>query len=521
MPAGRSTPGPQFTPPKVNTPDIRDGSFHPEQFVRLMREASVTDRLGLGDARHGSLPPALRNLRYVCDQDDLSAFAGMPVFMQFCYALGLAEWLEALPIARRRDALYPPGKMGEVLVAALAAGLERVSHIDDVKDDPGLCGALGVERLPDQATVSRFFGDCTDAVVEFLRARNQRFMAGAMTFAGRQGRLIVDADTRDVRLYGKQQGTVVSPRKDGDRIYTFEAMTLRNGRDMLACELLEGATHPAPLFRRRFEAVLAQIASQTAEMVFSADAAWYAGYVMSTIEKADKDPRVPCRCGYAIRAQVRGGLMRAIAALPESAWERYDEFLEVSEVEHRFTKVRDENGNSVRGDYPMRRYVATRKRLKDRGGDQQTLLEAPRYSYQAIVTNLDWSRKRVVRLYNQRATVESILKEQALGFNMDSLPSGSFAGNGAFCQLLMVAYNLVNLFRRLCLPDEAKRGHVPGLRRRLLAVPGRLERTDGDEGRTMRCARRGPHVGLLDRLLGELGRWLTPAGVQPAVAGAG
>lgn len=519
MPADRSTPGPRFTPPKVKAPDIRDGSVHADQFIRRMREASVSDRLQLGDARHASMPPALQNLTYVFDQPDLSAYAGMPVFMQFCYALGLAEWLEPLPIKRRCDAIYPPGKMGEVIVATLAAGLERVSHVDDVKDDAGLCAALGLERLPDQATISRFFSDAVGEAVEFVKQANHRFMHSAVSFDKRQPRLIVDVDTRDLQVYGKQEGTKASPRKNGDAIYTFEAVTLRNGRDMLAGHLMEGATHPAPLFRGRFEAVLDQIASQTAEVVFCADAAWYADYVLRMIEAANKDRDVPCRCSYAIRAQVRGALKRNIAALPDDAWERYDEHHEVAEVDHQFTQTRDEDGNKVRGSHPVRRYVVTRKRLKNTDGEQQTLIDEPRYSYNAIVTNLDWKAGRVLRLYNQRATVESILKESSIGFNMDSLPSMSFAGNRLFCQLLVLAYNLVNLFRRLCLPDEARRQHAPGLRRRLLAVPGLVAKADG--GSTMRCSPNGPHVSWLEELLEALGRWLVPAGVPPAMARAG
>ena len=519
MPSGKSKPGPRYTPPQVKAPDIRDGSFHALEFIRRMRQSAVTQRLQLGGMQHAPMPPALRNLRYVCDQDDLTAFAGMPVFMQFGYALGMGDWLAEIPIKRRCDAIYPPGKMGEVIVAILAAGLERVSHIDDVKDDPGLCAALGLARLPDQATISRFFSDATETTVEFLEARNHRFMKAAVCFAEPQKRLIVDVDTRDVALYGKQEGTTHSPRKDGDRIYTFEAVTLRNGRDILAGDLMEGATHPAPLFRQRFAAVLDQLQSQTEEALFCTDAAWYADYIMRIIEQADEDRNVACRCSYAIRAQMRGGLIRKVAALGDDAWERYDERLEVAELNYTFSETRDEAGKTVREGHRPRRYVVTRERLKEKKSAQQTLLEEPRYSYQAIATNLDWKPRRIVRLYNQRATVESILKESALGFHMDSLPSGSFAGNRLFCQLLVLAYNLVNLFRRLCLPEEAKRQHVGGLRRRLLAVPGRVG--DSDAGLLLRCSRTGPHVNWLEHLLEALGRWLTPAGLVPAAAGAG
>lgn len=516
----RGKRGGRFTPPQVRAAEIRDGSVYEDAFIAQVRTGSATDRLALGGVEHQAIPRALSDVAYECDQESLTGFAGMPAFMQFTYGVGLADWVGGLPLKRRRDAIYGPGKLCEVVVALLAAGLERVSHVDDVKDDPGLCAALGLRRLPDQATLSRFFGDVTPAAEGFLRAANRRFSEKSVTFAKRAARLIVDADTRTVGVYGKQEGTVHSPRNGGRPMYTFEVTTLRNGRDVLDGGLLKGATHPAPLFAERFATVLKQLAPHTRELVFCADAAWYADHILETIEQADEDAEVKCACKYAIRAQIRGRLMEAIAALPESAWRRYDEAIEVAEVWFAFTQTRDADGKRrQRRDAAARRYVVTRKQLADNNDQQSVLLPQPRYEYQAIVTSLGWKPKRIVACYNRRATVETILKESALGFHMDSLPSGSWCGNAVFGQLLILAYNLVNLFRRFCLPEAAARHHVPALRRRLLAVPGRIE-ARGSRCR-IHCAAVGPHVGWLAHVQKALRRWLVPLNPAPSPAGAG
>jgi hypothetical protein len=512
--------GRRFTPPQVRAAEIRDGSVYEDGFIGQVWRGSATDRLDLGGVEHQTIPRALKAVEYECDEESLTGFAGMPALMQFAYGVGLADWVAGLPLKRRRDAIYGPGKLCEVVVGLLAAGLERVSHVDDVKDDPGLCAALGLKRLPDQATLSRFFADVRPAAEEFLRAANRQFSEKSVTFAKRAARLIVDADTRTVGVYGKQEGTVCSPRNQGRPMYTFEVTTLRNGRDVLDGGLLKGATHPAPLFAERFATVLKQLAPHTRELVFCADAAWYADHILEAVEQADEDAEVRCACKYAIRAQIRGRLMEAIAALPESAWRRYDEAIEVAEVRFAFTQTRDADGKRrQRRDASARRYVVTRKQLADKDDPQSVLLPQPRYEYQAIVTSLDWKPKRVVACYNRRATVESILKENALGFHMDSLPSASWCGNAVFCQLLILAYNLVNLFRRFCLPEEASRQHVPALRRRLFAVPGRIE-AHGSQCR-IHCATVGPHVGWLAQVQKALRRWLVPPNPAPTLAGAG
>lgn len=119
------------------------------------------------------------------------------------------------------------------------------------------------------------------------------------------------------------------------------------------------------------------------------------------------------------------------------------------------------------------------------------------------MTDLDWVPRRVWAFYNRRVTIESILKESALGFGMDHLPSGRFAGNGLFCQLLIMAYNYVNVFRRLCLPKEGRRRYVQGLRRVLLAVPGWVERDT--QALTVHCS---PRADLLPMVLGRVASWL-------------
>ena len=92
----------------------------------------------------------------------------------------------------------------EVVVAILAAGLERVAHVDEVSHDPGLCASLGLERLPDQATLSRFFGEVRAPQVRHLRQINRDFSRQTVAPKARPRRLVVS-------VYGKQQGAKPSP----------------------------------------------------------------------------------------------------------------------------------------------------------------------------------------------------------------------------------------------------------------------------------------------------------------------
>ena len=74
--------------------------------------------------------------------------------------------------------------------------------------------------------------------------------------------------------------------------------------------------------------------------------------------------------------------------------------------------------------------------------------------------------------------------------------------------MLILAYNHLNLFRRLCLPAEQSRHFVQSLRWLVLAAPGRVEHEA--QQLVIRCEPRGPQVKLLPQIMAALERWLTP-----------
>ncbi|MBM3122890.1 MAG: IS1380 family transposase [Chloroflexi bacterium] len=502
--ASKPAPDP-ITLPQAKVFDLRRPEVYDARTVQQLRKSAACSSLDLGGLQHRPLPATLRGLQYRADQPALTAFAGIPLLMQFSYELGLADRLAGVPLAKR-ESVYTPGKLCEVVFASLAAGLVRISHVDDHTYDPGLCASLGVERLPDQATLSRLFSSASEEAVAFLRGANRDFSRYSAEAKHRVRRLVVDCDTRDITVYGKQEGAKCSPRTHGDPQYVIELTTLRNSLDILDGGLLEGATHPAGLFGARLETVLGQLAWQTDELIFCADAAWFSADILQAIEAADANEQVPCSCDYIIRAQVSSRMRAAIEQIPEERWRPAGRDQQIAEFEFAFTKSRHVK------DTTLRRYIVTRERLDD---DKQTqgqgvLLDCPRYAYHPLVTGLAWKPTRIVAFYNKRATIESVLKEGKLGFRADSLPSMTFQGNALFCQLVILAYNHVNVFRRLCMPTERSRHHVQALRRLALATPGLVERTA--QGLLIHCPSLGPAAELLPAVARAVERWVARLG---------
>jgi hypothetical protein len=64
-------------------------------------------------------------------------------------------------------------------------------------------------------------------------------------------------------------------------------------------------------------------------------------------------------------------------------------------------------------------------------------------------------------------------------YALGKIPTGDWAANRAYFQLVVFAYNLLNWFHRFCLPDPWQRLTLPTIRQRLLLIPGELVRPQG------------------------------------------
>jgi hypothetical protein len=100
-----------------------------------------------------------------------------------------------------------------------------------------------------------------------------------------------------------------------------------------------------------------------------------------------------------------------------------------------------------------------------------------KYSYQVIVTNLKLKPLNAWRFYNGRAAVELIIKELKEDYPLAKIPTKHFRANETYFHLLLFAYNLMNWFKRLCLPMEFQNMTLKTLRTQMILVPGELVRT--------------------------------------------
>jgi hypothetical protein len=136
--------------------------------------------------------------------------------------------------------------------------------------------------------------------------------------------------------------------------------------------------------------------------------------------------------------------------------------------------------------------VVIRRPVPEEPSAQLHLFQMGGYSYQVFVTNLSLTPLHLGRFYNQRAGAELIIRELKDAYALGKIPTKDFLANEAFFQIVLLAYNLLNWFKRLCVPAHLQRATLQRLRQRLFLVPSQLVRPGGTP--TLRIAPSYPYV---------------------------
>jgi len=93
------------------------------------------------------------------------------------------------------------------------------------------------------------------------------------------------------------------------------------------------------------------------------------------------------------------------------------------------------------------------------------------YRYSCFVTNLDFSAKMVYDLYRNRADAENRIKEVKYDFGFESFNCNDFWATEAMLNVVMLAYNLMSLFRQAVMGTKVQH-QMKTLRYKVFAIGG-------------------------------------------------
>src|SRR3954471_12840748 len=422
---------------------------------------------------HDDTAVGLDGLEVEFDDERVVSEAGIVLVATLAERLGVEALAQRLiRLRRERPGAANAGRKVMALLFAMVLGADSIDDADVLR--AGRTRRLLGGWLPAPSTLGTFLRAFTFGHVRQL----DKLLAEPLARAWKAGAgpgdgpLVIDVDSF--------VGEVCGCQKQGagygyTRVFGYHPIlaTRADTREALHIRLRKGSANSQQGIKRFCEELIARVerAGATGTRLLRAGSGFWNTKVFELLEQAGWQ--------YSIGVRNIKKVKQAIEAIPEHAW---------------ITIAYPAGGKAQIAEtvYGDRRLVVRRTRLI---GAQAELW--PDWRHFALLTNRTEATAIVEAEHRDHAVVEQViadLKDQALAH----FPSGHFHANGAWTVLACLAHNLLRWTQLLGLPATTVRAACT-LRRRLLAIPGRL--TSHARGWTLHLPARWPwHGDYLDAL---------------------
>jgi len=407
------------------------------------------------------MPRGLRKIALSFDEPHLTHFAGMCLFQRFCQRIGLRHLLQQhlRPAPRFRD--FQPADMVLAIVYAIIAGMDRANETRVLQYNGAFQRIVGLQRFPDQTAIRRFLKRLTPTHIRQIVRVHESLRQMLFHRPVARTSLIFDIDSTVVVIYGRHvEGARVgyNPKKRGRRSYhpllAFESRFQEFWHGSLRPGDAGAATGAKPFIQVCLAKVPKNIPSSRVR--FRVDSGFFGRRVVEFIDEKGH--------GYVIVAVERTAIK---TKMQNCSFTKMANGWQVGEFWHRPTTW---------GEGKKHRFVVVRRPIPEDPVEagQLKLFKDKRYAYHVFITNLEISAWRVYRFYSPRARIERHIRELAYDYPLAKIPTQEWLANVAFFHLLLLAYDVVHYFKRLCLPRNYRYKTLKTFRMELIELPGRL-----------------------------------------------
>jgi Transposase DDE domain group 1 len=400
---------------------------------------------------HADGPVGLDGIAVEFDDERAVADAGVVLCATVAGLLGIEALVDEIVDLGDRPGAANGGAKVMTLISAMALGADCIDDCDLLRS--GRTGQVLGHAVAAPSTLGTFLRAFTFGHVRQL----DRVLADTLTRAWAagagpgDGRLVVDVDSFVGEVFGRsKQGAGFGYTRQ--RGYHPLIATRADTGEVLHVRLRKGSANTSRGMLRFCDEPIARVerAGATGPKLLRADSGFWSNTTFDRLDRAGWQFSIGVRLQPHVRA--------AIEQIDEHAWQTLADYPPTSIAQIAETTLGG------------RRLVVRRVRTLDRQGE---LL--PSWELFPFATNRTDALAIVEAEHRRHAVVELAirdLKDQALAH----FPSGKFNANAAWTVIACLAHNLLRWTSVLGLPGHTIRA-ARTLRRRLLALPGRLTRT--------------------------------------------
>ena len=365
---------------------------------------------------------------------NVTAHGGLSLLKRFIDKIGVIEALDGFDFPKPgSNRGYDPSEIILSFWLGIWTGASRYIHCDWVRYDKVLQEIFGLKLMPSQSTYSRFLN-------KFSQQKNNEIFPSLQDWFFQKldiGKITVDFDSTVITRYGDQEGSAkgYNPNKKGRNSHHPLLAFISQTRMVANAWLRPGNTAASSNCVEFMKETFNQCLSSKDVGLVRADSGFYSEEIFNYLESEKKNYIIAVRLYPNIKAEIIGA----------SNWITLARGIELSEM-----TISHVNGKP-------RRYIIIKKKVEDRPNAAGKLLfEMEGYRFSCYVTNLDLPLDQIWNIYNSRADCENRIKELKQDFGLENFCLQGFWATEASFRLIMVAYNLISLFRHFALNEHNK-----------------------------------------------------------------
>ena len=355
----------------------------------------------------------------------------------------------SLPQPKSNRGYNPVDVIGSFWVCVWLGGA-RFAHTSLIRFDNVLKEIFKWKQVPSVSTYTRFFRKFNREEVDNIFLQFNKWFLQKIPLK----KMTLDFDSSVITRYGEQEGSVkgYNPNKRGRPSHHPLMAFISDIRMAANAWLRPGNTGAANNVYNFFEETLAIVDKKRVGLI-RADSGFYGDEFFKYMEEKD--------IHYITAVRTNALIKQKVMELKE--WISIDNGIHIGEFFYKALSWKE-----------ARRIIVVRQSVIIRPKAQGKILfknlpEYVTYRFQMYITNLDLSGSSVWNLYRQRADSENRIKELKYDFGMNGFCVHKFYGTEAAFRMVLIAYNLLSLFRQAILKQDIQQ-HLSTIRFKCFAL---------------------------------------------------
>jgi hypothetical protein len=373
---------------------------------------------------------------------EITPWGGIALLQKMMDKMSFSQVLKDAPLpAQGSNRGYDPVQLIVQFIISIWSGASRYEHLEVTRFDGVMQQMFGWKSMAGHRAFARYFQKFSMEDNAKVFTYLYQWFFNNLAFDN----FTLDLDSSVVTRYGEQQGASkgYNPKKPGRNSHHPLMAFVADVELVANFWLRSGDAHTANNFEAFLQQTLSNLQNKTIGLL-RADTGFYSKKIFELLESHDKP------ISYIIGCPMYVTIQRTIQS--QKVWVKLDDGIEIAQTQYQ-SPTWDKT----------RRLVMVRQKVSQRpkaAGKILRLFEDDEvingYRHSCYITNLTLPPAEVWRLYRHRATCENRIKELKYDYALDKINQQSFDATETTLNFLMVAYNLMSLFKQVVVQHKVR-----------------------------------------------------------------